>query len=91
MTRNTAKSKRLILIRSARISIDFSPLALRNAFNKAFLDKGVKDLVVATVSRSLGQNIVVTTTSLFSADFLLEKQLIWEHIIPFKTAQKDEP
>ena len=43
------------------------------------------------MSRSLGQNIVVTTTSLFSADFLLEKQPIWEHIIPFKTAQKDKP
>ena len=43
------------------------------------------------MSRSLGQNIVVTTTSFFSANFLLEKQLIWEHIIPFKTAQKDEP
>ena len=61
ISRNTAKSKRLILIRSTRISTDFSPLALRNAFNKAFLDKGVKDPVVATVSRSLGQNIVVTT------------------------------
>ena len=54
MTRNIAKSKRLILIRLAWTSVDFSPLALRNAFNKAFLDKGVKDLVVATVSRSLG-------------------------------------
>jgi len=86
------KCQRLILIQST-IGTDpeFSPLAVRNAFNKAFLDKGVTEPVVATVSKSLGQNIVVSTTSQFSADFLLEKQSIWEHILPFKAAQKDEP
>ena len=56
--------------------MNFSLLVLRNAFNKAFLDKGVKDLVVATISRSLGQNIVVMTTSIFLANFLLKKQAI---------------
>ena len=68
----------------------FSSLVLRNAFNKAFIDKGVKGPVVATVSKTLGQNIVVTTTDSFSADFLLEKRSIWEHIYPFLTAQKDK-
>ena len=43
------------------------------------------------MSRTLGQNIMVTTTSQFSADYLLEHQLIWEHLVPFKLAQKDEP
>ena len=54
------------------------------------MDKGVKGPVVVTVSKTLGQNIVVTTTDSFSADFLLEKRSIWEYIYPFLTAQKDE-
>jgi hypothetical protein len=85
------KANRLILIKSPTSSKDFSPLAIRNAFNKAFSDKGVKGPVVATVSKTLGHNVVVTTTSTFSAQFLLEKQSIWEHIIQFQSAQKDEP
>ena len=86
------KSKRLILIQSATgTDTEFSSFAMRNAFNKAFLDKGVKDPVVATVSRTRGQNIVVSTTNQFSADFLLEKKSIWEHILHFESAQKDEP
>lgn len=55
------------------------------------MDKGVKGPVVATVSKSLGQNVVVTTTSPFSAEYLLEKQSIWEHIIKFQSSQKDKP
>jgi hypothetical protein len=87
------KSGRLILVQSStgRTTANFSPFAMRNAFNKAFLDKGVKDPVVATVAKSLGQNVVITTTREFSADFLLEKKSIWEHILPFESAQKDEP
>jgi hypothetical protein len=54
----------------------FSPLSVRNAFNKAFYDKGIKDLVVATVYRSISGNIVVATTSIFNADFLLDKKSI---------------
>lgn len=87
-----SSSNRLILIKPPTDRIaNFSPLATRNAFNKAFLDRGIQGPVVALVSKSLGQNLVVTTTSAFSADFLLEKQAIWEHVIPFETAQKDEP
>jgi hypothetical protein len=86
-----AASNRLILVKSATGSqTQFSPLAIRNAFNKAFADKGIEGPVVASVSRSLNQNIVVTTTSAFSADFLLEKQSVWEQVIAFKAAQKDE-
>lgn len=89
--KNQLKSNRLILIKSPNSTDDFSPLAIRNAFNKAFLDKGVKGPVVATVSKTLGQNIVVTTANPFTADYLLEKQAIWEHVIGFQSAQKDEP
>jgi hypothetical protein len=85
------KSNRLILVKSTGQATSFSPLALRNAFNKAFADKGVKGPVVTSISKSLGQNLVVTTTSQFSAEYLLENQAIWEHITPFQQAQKDEP
>jgi hypothetical protein len=86
------KENRLILVKSATgTSASFSPLAARNTFNKAFADKGIKGPVVTSVTKSLSQNIVVTTTSPFTADFLLEKQAIWQHIVPFKSAQKDEP
>jgi hypothetical protein len=91
--KNQKKPNRLILIKSPTGSNStFSPLAVRNAFNKAFSDKGVKGPVVATVSKTLSQkNIVITTTSTFSADFLLENRSIWEHVIAFQSAQKDEP
>ena len=83
--------KRLILVQSSTgSSSQFSPFALRNAFNKAFLEKGVKGPVVNTISRTQSSNIVVTTTSSFSADYLLEKKEIWQAILPFKSAQKDE-
>ena len=71
------KSTRLILVKSPiGQTTKFSSLALRNAFNKAFVDKGVIGPVVNAVSTTLNQNIVVTTAPIFSADFLLEKQSI---------------
>jgi hypothetical protein len=45
----------------------FSLLALRNTFNKVFLVKGIKGLIVTTILRTLSKNIVVTTTPEFSA------------------------
>ena len=68
----------------------FSPLAIRNTFNNAFKAKGVLNPVVATISRSITGNIVVTTTPTFDADFLLSKKSIWDGIIPFKKAQKPQ-
>ena len=86
------KENRLILVKSATgTSTSFSPLATRNAFNKAFADKGIKGPVVTSVTKTLTQNLVVTTTSPFTADYLLEKQAIWQHIVLFKSAQKDKP
>jgi hypothetical protein len=91
--KNQKKPNRLILIKSpTRSNSTFSLLAVQNVFNKAFSEKGVKGPVVATVSKTLSQkNIVITTTSTFSADFLLENRSIWEHVIAFQSAQKDEP
>ena len=92
-TRQTKdRSNRLILVKTLiGPNSSFSPLAIRNEFNKAFTEKGIKGPVVTSVTKSLGQNIVVTTASPFTADFLLEKKAIWQHLIAFKSAQKDEP
>ena len=68
----------------------FSPISLRNAFNKAFNNKGIRDPIVATVSRLFIGNIVVTTTPKFNADYLLEKKSLWSYIIPFKAVQKPQ-
>ena len=73
-----AKEKRVILLQSPNqlSETPFSLYRLRNAINKAFYDKGVTDLVVAIVSKTLTYNIIVSTTDLFTSDFLIKKQAI---------------
>ncbi len=67
----------LILVKSPiGTDTNFLLLAIRNAFNNAFLEKGIKGLVVALVTKSYGQNLVVITIGAFSTKFLLEKQPI---------------
>ena len=83
------KDKRAILIGTS-LTKDASVLSLRNMLNKAFEAKGIKGPVVASITKSLNQNTVITTTGTYSANFLLEKQDIQKHIIPFKLAQLDE-
>jgi hypothetical protein len=76
LSKTKAKDLRLVLVTSSDVATKFSPLALRNAFNQAFANKGVKNPVVNTITKSMGQNLVVTTTSQFSASYLIEKQAI---------------
>lgn len=85
------KGKRIILVQSTQENNkEFSPLTLRNAINNAFAKKGVTELVINAVNRTRTQNIAITTTNTFSADYLIEKQSIWQHLIPYKSIQKDE-
>jgi hypothetical protein len=80
----------LILIRELETS--FSVLALRNTINKAFLDKSIKELVVSSIITIRNKkNLVVTSTSPFTSDFLIKKRAIWEYLITFKLIIKDEP
>ena len=67
-------TKRLILIKSKLAN--FSALRVRNSINKAFEEASVKRLIINTISKTLGENLVITTTSVFSAAFLAEKQLV---------------
>ncbi|KAF1934871.1 hypothetical protein EJ02DRAFT_309788, partial [Clathrospora elynae] len=69
----------------------FNSLALRNAFNKAFASKGVPSPVIASVTSSKRENIVLTTTPSFNAKYLLENQEIWESVTYFKAALPIQP
>ena len=82
--------RRLILTQTGHDTV-LSPLILRNSLNKAFLNKGIQGPVIASITKSLKANLVITTTSDFTAEFVLQKQAIWEKIIPFKSAQIDKP
>ena len=61
---------------------NFNSYNLRNQINDAFLQKeNIINPVIASVTRSrAGFSIVLTTMSEYNADFLLEKQQIWEEI-----------
>src|SRR6266513_143965 len=79
---NDYEAKRLILHVKAEMWKDFNSYNLRNQINDAFLQKeNIANPVIASVTRSrAGFSIVLTTMSEYNADFLLEKQQIWEEI-----------
>ncbi len=54
--------------------ISFIPSIIRNAFNSAFNSRGINEPIVATIARSCTGNIVVMTTIVFNANFLLNKE-----------------
>jgi hypothetical protein len=88
--KKTKVQNRLILTRKSETP--FSALALRNAINKTFLDKSIKGPVVSSITTTRNKrNLVVTSTSPFTSDFLIEKRAIWEYLITFKSMIKDEP
>ncbi|KAI0994262.1 hypothetical protein K3495_g13920 [Podosphaera aphanis] len=82
---------RLILIQDPTTRQTLSPLQTRDKINQAFKARGVDGPVVATVSQTRKENIALTTTGPYSADFLLEKVDIWKNIAPHQLAMKDEP
>jgi hypothetical protein len=91
LAKSKEKDSRLILLKSTISgSLPFSPLRLRNAINDAFKKAGQSELVVKSIAKTLAENIVVSTTETFSAQFLLDHKLVWEHIIPHKEAKRDQ-
>lgn len=83
--------RRLILIKSSNTSSEsFSPLTARNQINAAFGKAGIKGPVVASVAKTFNQNLVITTSEAFTAQFLLEKKVIWNHLLQFSKIQKDQ-
>ena len=68
----------------------FSALAVRNRINNAFSEKGIKEPVINTVTKSLGNNLILSTTQSFDSTFLLQHQDLWKPIVPHKAVQKDQ-
>lgn len=84
-------TRRLILIQDPMQLIDISPLDIRNRINKAFADNNIKGPVVNLIARTKNNNICISTTTDYNAEFLLEKKTIWENVVPHVAVQKDEP
>ena len=76
------QARRLIFHVKANIWKNFNSYNLRNQVNDAFFQKkNISDLVIASITRSkTGFSVVLTTMPTYNADFLLEKQQIWENI-----------
>ena len=81
---NSLTSRQLVLTREN--NTPFDSLKLRNEFNDAFRRKGVQSPVIASVTTSAKQNIVITTTPQFNGKYLLEHTNIWEDITDFSSA-----
>jgi hypothetical protein len=70
----------------------FSAISTRNLLNTAFRAKGIKGLVISTVSLSSKGNIIVNTTPEFNSDFLVQNEATIKGVLPLvKSIQKGEP
>jgi hypothetical protein len=70
----------------------FSAISTRNLLNSAFRAKGIKGLVISTVSLSSKGNIIVNTTPEFNSDFLVQNEATIKGVLPLVTSvQKGEP
>lgn len=85
-------SKRLILINPIiPHPMSFSSLQIRNQINEAFEKTGIKGPVIAAISTSTNNNIIITTNNPFTSQFLIEKKAIWDQILKSERIQKDQP
>jgi hypothetical protein len=90
--KHTLSNRQLVLTQEEhQTAAAIDPLAIRNAFNAAFAAKGVSNPVVASVKASKRENIVLTTTPSFNAEYLLEHINIWKHLATFKEALPIQP
>lgn len=83
--------RRIILMQHPGTKTEINPLLSRNTINSAFAAKVIKGPVVNVVAKTNNNNISITTTEDYPADFFLDEKDVWEEIIPHKTAQKDVP
>jgi hypothetical protein len=92
-TKSTALSRRsTLLLAHMEQASSFSAITTRNLLNTAFRSKGIKGLVISTVSLSAKGNIIVNTTPEFNSDFLVQNESIIKGVLPLVTGiQKGEP
>jgi hypothetical protein len=91
--KSTALSRRsTLLLAHMEQASSFSAISTRNLLNSAFRSKGIKGLVISTVSLSSKGNIIVNTTPEFNSDFLVQNESIIKGVLPLVTGiQKGEP
>jgi hypothetical protein len=82
-TRSIALSRKctFLLAHMKQASL-FSAISTRNSLNTTFCSKGIKELVISTVSLSLKSNIIVNTTPEFNSNFLVQNQAIIKGVLP---------
>src|SRR6266536_2876113 len=85
------REKRLIIQIDKETAEGFDSYILRNKINdKFFTEANINQSVIVTVIKSFtSQSIILTTMPDFSADFLLQKKIVWKDIFS-NVAQKIE-
>ena len=86
------RERRLILVNSRASSID--SMKTRDKINQEFqkqLKLPVSELVIAAITKSVKQqNVVLTTTSKYSADYLFQHEKIWQNCFEYASLLKDK-
>ena len=86
------RERRLILVSSRASSID--SMKTRDKINQEFqkqLKLSDTELIIAAIIKSIKQqNVVLTTTSKYSADFLLQHEKVWQNCFEYASLLKDK-
>jgi hypothetical protein len=90
-TDQTRRARRLILIKNTENAFNnLNSLVLRNQINNKLQETLKAGPVIATITKSIVNNLVITTTPDFNAKFLLDNENTWKHFIDFKEAKEDK-
>lgn len=85
------KERRLVLLNSKDNNID--SMKMRDQINQEFAKQSIstsnKPVLAAIIKSQLQQNIVLTTTEDFNADFLIQHEQIWSKFFKFSKFRKD--
>ncbi|KAI9695266.1 MAG: hypothetical protein M1812_008509, partial [Candelaria pacifica] len=93
----TAKKTAKVTTRDRRLLIattetkNFKLLYVRNQVNEALQKANIKNLLVVRASLSMTQNSIIFETAVGnSAEQLLQKKSVWQHLLPSSEIRKDE-
>jgi len=86
------QERKLVLITDKKDQL-LDTFSIRNKVNQLFVSKlQVEKPVLASIARTKGkQNILLTTTEEYNADFLVKYKEIWHNCFTFQREQKLEP
>lgn len=84
-SRKKEREEKRLILEVANPDAQVDPIQTRNQINEA-----LGKTAVASVTRSRNNNIVLTTTTEYNADYLLQNQDKWETLTATTKARKDE-